>query len=120
MLVLWRAKRQHLCYCLKRCLAGLGQAIKLKARVSRHMALAYPSCVTSLYTTLEDSELVHAAVPRAAALGWHVFETRQGYAVFMALTLAVYTFCIFSTMVRRQIKNISKPTLAKVSIPQCR
>ena len=32
----------------------------------------------------------------------------------MAASLAVYCFCLFSTMVRRRIKDIPKPTLAKV------
>ena len=53
-------------------------------------------------------------VPRAAALGWHVFGTARAYGAFMAASGLVYAFCIFSTMVRRRIKDISKPTLAKV------
>lgn len=53
-------------------------------------------------------------MPRAAALAWFVFGTRPAYSAFMALSLAVYAFCLVSTMALRRIKDIPKHVLAKV------
>ena len=56
-------------------------------------------------------------MPRAAALGWYVFVGHsRAFDVYLSLVCLVYLYCVASTMVLRQIKDISKPTLAKVSL----
>ena len=55
-------------------------------------------------------------MPRAAALGWYVFVGHtRAFDVYLSLVCLVYMYCVASTMVLRRIKDISKPTLAKVS-----
>ena len=58
------------------------------------------------------------AVPRAAALGWYVFEDSRAYAAFMAAIGSVYAYSIASCMCLRRIKDIPKTSLAKAS-PAC-
>ena len=54
-------------------------------------------------------------MPRAAALGWYVFIGHsRAFDFYLSLVSLVYMYCVASTMVLRQIKDISKPTLAKV------
>ena len=57
------------------------------------------------------------AVPRAAALGWFVFRAHStAFDLYVSLVSAIFVYCVASTMMLRQIKDISKPTLAKVCL----
>ncbi|KAK9802032.1 hypothetical protein WJX73_003656 [Symbiochloris irregularis] len=85
----------------------------LPASIRLHCTIGVSEQVRDFWRTMDVFFIFTCAVPRAAALGWHVFTARASFQAFMVVSLLVYMYCIYSTMFARRIKDIPKPILAK-------